>query len=228
MLLKSLPVSLMLTRRRRRRSLGGSKRSRPKYPSRSLAAETCCLSLFSEWTLTLMTSHIKKKRSQWELLTGLQRKLGGGLDRDQWDWLGSERETWCHFGEAWCHFVWFDWTACLPFCLFVGLAVFIGVRVCHRMFAVAFAFIFEDCVLPVSVCHPTPPAKMHFLKIVHLCFNPPPPSSHLLLFLSPASSPTSSRSTEGSDCQKLPFIIHKVGETNAPQTVETLYTSFQP
>lgn len=61
MLLKSLPVSLMLTGRRRRRSLGGSKRSRPKYPSRSLAAETCCLSLFSEWTLTLMTSHKKKE-----------------------------------------------------------------------------------------------------------------------------------------------------------------------
>lgn len=53
-----------------------------------------------------------------------------------------------------CHFV----------CLFVGLAVFIGVRVCHRMFAVAFAFIFEDCVLTVSVCYLTQPAKMHFFK----------------------------------------------------------------
>lgn len=32
------------------------------------------------------------------------------------------------------------------------------------MFAVVFAFILEDCVLPVSVCGPTHATKMYFLN----------------------------------------------------------------
>lgn len=54
-----------------------------------------------------------------------------------------------------CHFVFF---------FLVVFGCFIGVCVCQRMFAVVFAFIFEDCVLPVSVCHPTQPCKDVFLK----------------------------------------------------------------
>lgn len=76
--------------------------------------------------------------------------------------MGFKRETWCHFGKAWCHFVWFYWTACLPFYFIFFVLFCLGV--CQRMFAVFFAFILEDCVLPVSVCHPTQPTKMYFLK----------------------------------------------------------------
>lgn len=121
------------------------------------------LVIVSEWTLTLMTSHKKEPMST---LLVYREFMGDGLYHDQWDWMGSKRETWCHFGEAWCHFVWFDWIACLPFCFFflVVFGCFIGVCVCQRMFAVVFAFIFEDCVLPVSVCHPTQPCKDVFLK----------------------------------------------------------------
>lgn len=50
-----------------------------------------------------------------------------------------------------CHFILFCFVL---FCL----------GVCQRMFAVFFAFILEDCVLPLSVCHPTQPTKMYFLK----------------------------------------------------------------
>lgn len=53
--------------------------------------------------------------------------------------------------------------ACLPFWLFFLFLVWLFYwDVCQRMFAVVFAFILEDCVLPVSVCHPTRPAKMCF------------------------------------------------------------------
>lgn len=52
MLLKLLPVSLMLTRRRQRLSAGDRKRPplpHPRYRSHSLATEACCLSRLSKW-----------------------------------------------------------------------------------------------------------------------------------------------------------------------------------
>lgn len=77
--------------------------------------------------------------------------------------------------------------------------------VCQRMFAVVFAFILEDCALPVSVCPPTQLAKMHFFKKLHLCLKPQL-SSFLL-------SPPSSDSAEGSVCQSR-YSCFEAGETN--------------
>lgn len=48
---------------------------------------------------------------------------------------------------------------CLAVLLGGGVCLCVCVYVCQRMFA----FILEDCVLPVSVCHPTRPAKIFFL-----------------------------------------------------------------
>lgn len=128
----------------------------------------------SEWTLTLMTSHKKKGanenfelvyRETWETdlveISGMdwdqKEKLDVTLERPDVTLYGLIELPVCHFV---CLLVWLFLLGC----------------VCTRMFAVAFAFILEDCVLPVSVCHPTPPAKMRFLKIVDLCFNQPTPS----------------------------------------------------
>lgn len=121
---------------------------------------------------------------------------------------GLKRETWCHFGKAWCHFVWLDWLAL--FC-FIGVCV----RECLLLY---FAFILEDCVLPVSVCRPTPPAKMYFLN---LCFNPP--SSLPSLPTSPSSD-----SAEGSVCQSR-HSCFEAGETNyhRPQKLSTPASSLK-
>lgn len=78
------------------------------------------------------------------------------------------------------------------------------------MFAVVFAFIFEDCVLPVS--------DVFFFK-------------YSIFVLTPSSLPFLLPSVlqfgRGQCLPKLSFMLQG-GQNQLPQTVETLYTSFQP
>lgn len=87
------------------------------------------------WTLK-----IKNSRIEWDL----KEKLDVTLER-------PDVTLYDLIDLLVCHFVLFS-LFLLPF--YWG--------VCQRMFAVVFAFILEDCVLPVSVCHPTTPAKKYF------------------------------------------------------------------
>lgn len=96
------------------------------------------------------------------------------------------------------------WLNCLFAILFLFFLFGCFIGVCVRMFAVVFAFIFEDCVLPVSACHPTQPAKMYFFEYSIFVLTP---SS--LPFLSPPSS----YSAEGSVCQSR-HSCFEAGETN--------------
>lgn len=181
------------------------------YRPVSLATESCSCHCFrvdpnlADQTQRGANEYFLVYREFWEM---------DWSDKDQWDWMGLKRETWCHFGKAWCHFVWFDWIACLPFCFFVFFLFGCFIGVCVRMFAVVFAFILEDCVLPVSACHPTQPAKMYFFEYSIFVLTP---SS--LPFLSPPSS----YSAEGSICQSR-HSCFEAGETNLPQTAEILST----
>lgn len=106
------------------------------------------------------------------------------------------------------------WLNCLFAILFLFFLFGCFIGVCVRMFAVVFAFIFEDCVLPVSACHPTQPAKMYFFEYSHLCFNPqlssfPLPS--VLLF------------GRGQRLPKPSFMLWS-GWNKLPQTAEILST----
>lgn len=112
-----------------------------------------------------------------------------------------------------------DWLTCLFAIFFCFLFVWqFSWVVCQRMFAV-FSFILEDCVLFVSVCHLTSPAKMHFFKYPIFVLTPA---------LSFSSSPPSSKPAEGSVCQSRHSCFIG-GETNyhRPQKLSTPASSLK-